>query len=548
MRGDIFAAGVIVAIGAVLLVLAFVVLDDGGRQYEDMGFEDYRELTESPMGSSGPIEIVSIGGHDYAHATGLGHGTIVYQNRTDYINVVKSQAVIVLMNGQSNAAYYHADASTATVPDRGQGFYFGFPDEMTDGYDDVSGCEWYDFVGPDGTPRVGDRGPGVAKTFNDLTGKKVLWVSLGIPGRMITAWLPPSGAAWVQDTRIVKTMMEKMPEGFEVQNVYMAWSQGESDYIRNTGYDHYIQTFKAIHDADIGIEVDGWLLMEGRTLTCGWVNEAFRQLASDIEDVEICTSIADTFEVRNGLMETDDLHYSQLAENALGAALGRYIAGKMGYSLPKAPVYLLETIVRCAVGDSVDLEGVTTARNVDGKAVKVSTTWNSVPSTATAGIATVSGIADGVVTLPGTPDASAVLFVGYIGYDSAGFELMENAAGGLTLLSRDSLTLGQNVEVPDTVTEIGDYALHWGPWTSVELPDSVKVLGYRSIQTTQLLQTLQVGSGITSASGSAFSAELWKDGVQLTSTQWHNDPSLLEGVWEWDGTTPAVLYYQDGEP
>lgn len=548
-RNEIYTAGVVLAIGAVLLVLAFAVLDDGGRQYSEIGYEDYIAAQEEVVGTNGPLEVVNIDGESYIHATGLGRGAVVYSDRTEYLQVVKSEAVMILMNGQSNAAYYHPDVSTATTPNRGDGFYFGFPDRMPSGtLEDVTGCEWYDFVGEDGLSRVGDRGPGFAKEFSELTGKKTLWVSLGIPGRLISDWIPNRGVAWLQDERIVSAMLPKIPEGFDVTSTWMAWSQGESDYELNTGYDHYVGVWKLMHDSSFGVDVDGWILLKGRTVTCGWVNEAFQQLIREVEGVEMCTEIADTFEVRNGLMEADDLHYSQLGENALGSAMARFMASRLGHQLTtRAPIYLTETIERCDIGDAVDLQDWTSAEDTDGNRIRILTSWeDSTPDTAAAGIVTVTGTPDAAAPpiLDGTPTIATV-YVGYIGFQD-GLELMHNSSGGMTVIGRDSMTLGQTIAIPDGVTEIAQYALHWGPWTSLTVPDSVTTLGYRAIQSTPLLQTMQMSDSLTSVTGSSISVTLYKDGEQVTG--WYSNPSRLAGLWEWDGTTAGILYYREAEP
>ena len=58
-----------------------------------------------------------------------------------------------------------------------------------------------------------------------------------------------------------------------------------------------------------------------------WVDshEALLNLAASDPDVMIATALASTFTVSNGLLQSDETHYTQAGQNLLGAAVAKYV-------------------------------------------------------------------------------------------------------------------------------------------------------------------------------------------------------------------------------
>lgn len=422
MRGDIIAAGIISIIGAFLLVTLFGVLDEGNYD-RDMEYEDWIEFdTTTVIGSEGPIEIAD----GMIHAVGTGDARLIREDGSAYrIRILPAHADLILINGQSNAAYYKADGrlpdaadlQITPAPQLGKAFYFGSPSRMP--YreaDDVSTFGIYDFVSPDGAVRVGDKGPGFCKAYTEATGKKALWVSLGIPSKRIAAWDQPNGSAWTQDIRIMEAFNDKLKDsGFVIDRTIVLWAQGESDLLHNTGYAHYISSFQDLHDAAPAAwdhEIDGWYLIEGRTENVGWVNQAFAQLASDIQDVRIAVGscLPDSFSVGNGFMEPDDLHYSQLGDNAIASAAARYASGNDAL----APIYLMQDTLTVDVDGAADPPATVKLYKTDGSSALASVTWDGDVDTSSPGTQIVTGRAQGVdrdMCLQFTPEPMLIVDV-----------------------------------------------------------------------------------------------------------------------------------------
>lgn len=425
MKGDYTTAAVLVAIGVFLLAYAFVFMDSGGSLDYDysLEYEDYEPYSGTILGTRGPVEIVTISGTQYIHATGIGNAEITIEDEAvKRIRITAAHADLILMNGQSNAAYYkhdrplsQAEQSVTPIPEIGTTFYYGYSDGMPFlAGDEIETCRIYDFVDRTGTVRIGDKGPELCITWHQETGKKVIFVNLGIPGRAIEYWQPPTSLCWDKN----KLMMESvnaMLSGtdFIIDRTVVFWAQGESDYTHGTSYGDYVQTFKDIHaaaPAAWGRTIDHWYLIQGRTAHMGWVNGALEDLANSIQGVDVCVraSLIDTFQIDNGLMETDNLHYSQKGDNAVASCAARTALGAVGAS----PIYLIEKRATAQQGGEFTPPSTASAYTTTSGTMNVSVIWDAAPDLATPGEQTITGATVSALdTLPGV-DPVLIVTVG----------------------------------------------------------------------------------------------------------------------------------------
>ena len=404
-KGDVVTAGVIIVIGACLFGLMLFFVDGGGQSYDiEMEYEDWVEYQGDALGIEGPIEITN----GMIHATGTGTAKIINVNgTTTTIRITPAHATLILMNGQSNGAYYSYSrppsasdiAKTPTLP-YGTAFYFGWPDGMpVESYDDPSACKFYDFMDVStGQVRVCDKGPEFCKTYAELTGKKVIWVCLAIPGKWIAAWDRPNGTCWVSNCNLMdyaNAELDKLP--FKIDRTITLWAQGESDYRHSTGQAYYEGALKAlIADAPKGWgrDIDAWYLLCGRTQKCGWVNDAFENVAATTEGVFIGSTVAlvDSFTYENGLLKSDSLHYTQTGDNALANAAARSAAGAEDL----APIYLIQATATGDVGSTIAAPRTARCYRTDSTSVLAGVTWDSSPSSSAAGTFVIYGTAANV--------------------------------------------------------------------------------------------------------------------------------------------------------
>lgn len=408
MSKDIMTVGVIVAVGAMLFGLALFFLDGGAQSYDiEMEYEDWENYSAEALGVDGPIELVD----GKIHAIGTGTAKIYNADGSKTtVKITPAHATLVLMDGQSNAAYYKwsddripgaEDIAVAIAPEQGKAFYFGWPDRMpTDRTDDVSGCEIYDMIDDSGALRVADKGPAFCKVYTETTGKKAIWVSLGVPGVRLTYWNQPNGLVWQYNVYVMQTFNGLLKDtDFVIDSTIVLWLQGESDYLHDTGYSNYITRWTSLHDAAPeawGHDIDAWYLLQGRTADFGWVNDAYVELAATIDDVYLAThaSLQDSYSIANGLMMPDDLHYSQLGDNALATAAARYIVGSQDI----APIYLMQAENSGSVGATITAPKNSRCYRTDGSYILAKTTWNSTPDSSEAGTFVINGTAANITS------------------------------------------------------------------------------------------------------------------------------------------------------
>ena len=133
------------------------------------------------------------------------------------------------------------------------------------------------------------------------------------------------------------------------------------------------------------------------------MNDAFKELAQQHSDVSIAVdaSLIDSFSTDNGLMESDDLHYSQRGDNAVANRAARYATNAGGI----APVYLVQDIVVVSAGDEITPPTIATAYRTDGTTGKAFVQWEAQPDASQPGTQVIDGTADidPTMTLPKIP-------------------------------------------------------------------------------------------------------------------------------------------------
>lgn len=392
-----------IAIAACICVVTFAVLDDGGREYDSSHeYQDYWQIDgDGILGTDGPVEIVTVDGTTYAHATGRGHAEIVRSNGSvDRYNIAPAKADLIIMDGQSNAAYNRADPTLANAPERGTSFYFGREDEAPYTGDETGeDCDIYDMVDGSGILRIGDKGPEFCRVWTEETGKKAIWVSLGIGARGIDSWQPPAGASWRQNLRLMDAFWDTL-EGypFEIDRTIVMWAQGEANiHMDKEVYKQKFENFQKETRSAWHLDDPEWYFIDGRSAQVGEVNEAFRM----VEGIPVCVpySMLDRFTVANGLLVNDLLHYTQRGDNAVANAAARFILGLDA----DAPIYLVETSMAAAVGSAATAPSTAKAYRTDQTASDVQVAWDSEPDTTAAGTFYIYGSTTGYDVLPNAP-------------------------------------------------------------------------------------------------------------------------------------------------
>ena len=322
------------AICVLIVVNLCVPIMSPNSDDSDWMYDDYRVI-ENVESVDGNLEIVTVGGTDYIHAKGVGSGTITYSNGdVESITVDKAILDVFFLYGQSNASYRNGDITQVTdKPPIGTTYYFGYEDAYgppkslnSTGFD-VSLCDMYTLYDDTGTLRVGGILPSFSYNYYEITGHKLYLIDGAIGGKSITTFDPPSGQLWTYGDSILTAGLGELDSDlYDYSCKYYMWIQGESD--TNMNINTYKTRFMEMHTALLSGDMAGVHFQKcfmSKVREKNGVNSSAAQLQLADEHpntIEIVSTDADSFTVENGLMGSDDLHYSQKGNNIIGERFG----------------------------------------------------------------------------------------------------------------------------------------------------------------------------------------------------------------------------------
>lgn len=328
LKTIVFCAVGIILIGSLLVPALSISSTDA--QVKDWQFDDYRAINATD--ADGAFEIVTVDDVKYVHAVDLGEGSYKVNGKTITETVTKADLDVVLILGQSNAAYRStSDPSTASpVPELGKGYYYGTAEgaiftshaNVAAGTYDFDGYGIYDMINSSGENVLGNIESPFAATYD---GRKVLTINAAVSGTSTSYWVD-GGYCYTYAKECIASALALVDNTkFNVTPVATLWIQGEADTFMTVS--QYVSNVHALYE-DLqsgefveGLNFDKFLISMTRN---GYnANTAQKQLAADYEGIYIATDIAQSFTIENGKMLSDDLHYSQKGDNELGVAFGK---------------------------------------------------------------------------------------------------------------------------------------------------------------------------------------------------------------------------------
>lgn len=328
----IIAALLACSISAVMLSEPSAAADEEVLYLE---FGDYVETRAKS--ASGALELVYIDDVRYLHACGVGAGTYQVGHKVYRAEVSKADLYVFLIFGQSNAGYFPtADPSKAEYfTDIGQIFYFGTEDKPVygPGQWDPENIEYgmFDMMETPTRAHIGSIEEPFAATLNSITGKKVLTINAAIGGSHMSRWQPGGTAYnWAQ-TLFAAAIDSVDTDGFNIKAGGLIWSQGEQD--PTLAIDSYKERFMAMFDTlkhaenDYGYFSDDYVFdkvvislvrqYRGVNSCCSQI-----ELVAQNKDIYFGCIVCDQFSYENGLLLSDNTHYTQYGRNIDGHDIG----------------------------------------------------------------------------------------------------------------------------------------------------------------------------------------------------------------------------------
>lgn len=318
--------GAIVVIAVVTPLIFGVVaqtMDDGGEIITYTQYDDY--FTEENVDHvSGSLETVQINGTDYVHAKSIGTGTIYYTGGGEKtVDVKKAVLDVFFALGQSNNAYFDVDPTLATpIPKYGTSYYWGTENEPALHPTADSSVGFRDIVDFDtGLCRIGDKAPSFCSTYNDAINHKVYYVNASIGGSSILRWQPDASDLFDAAAEVLSEAMAAVDTSlYDVHIKSYTWIQGEADV--GMTIDEYIGYFmkfhKAVMSGDLGYHFQNGIISKIMAKKAPNPAKAQVHLCEVEPDLYLASESADSFNIADGTLGTDSLHYAQLGDNIIG--------------------------------------------------------------------------------------------------------------------------------------------------------------------------------------------------------------------------------------
>lgn len=236
-------------------------------------------------------------------------------------------ADVVMLMGQSNAMYRAANADWSIVEPapEGMAYYFGRGDRPNYINQTYPFCTIHPMT-VDGRSVLAEKWPALASAYIDATGHKVVLTNAARGSQSIRAFSPTlPGQYWDDACGIAKGTVEAMKAyGLELGTFHVVWIQGEHDNAIMSAEDYkdrLLELGTTILNGGLGVKVAGPIWVS-QTRGEGGATTAQAELAAEKPGMFQITTVVQSFTIANGLMSSDDLHYSQAGNNILGEAIG----------------------------------------------------------------------------------------------------------------------------------------------------------------------------------------------------------------------------------
>lgn len=316
----------IVVAGVSIPLIYDSTIDYDQYKSDDWYYDDYRVL-KNVESASGALEYITLSGVKYVHAVDIGEGSITYSDgHTTTLTVKKANLDVIIALGQSNNAYASWDPPTATCPEIGTAYYYGQSWKPITGDNYTTEGDMYAMVNTPGTSVIGDKAPAFCKSYYAHSNHKVYYISGACSGTSITTWQPGGTSYEIAKTLIATAMSCIDTDKFEVSTKGYTWIQGENDKFMSafTYYDYFVAMNDAILSGGLDVYLDHCFISKLAEKYPGPCNGQML-IGKKVDTATIVTDIANTFTIANGMLASDDTHYTQAADNIIGQELGEYM-------------------------------------------------------------------------------------------------------------------------------------------------------------------------------------------------------------------------------
>lgn len=174
----------------------------------------------------------------------------------------------------------------------------------------------------DGEWIIGGIEPTLALEISERTDSDVLIINVGVDNQTISRLLPTA----TQGQYVQEVLDHALPlidrEKYSTVNYCgVVWIQGESDNVEGTTVESYVEDFTVLKNWYAEKGFNQWYMVEVRPLVSDNAGVAQMEIAEQYSDVHL-TNVARSFEISNGMINSDDIHYTQKGRCLVGETVG----------------------------------------------------------------------------------------------------------------------------------------------------------------------------------------------------------------------------------
>lgn len=321
--------GASISLILIAMVLAPIALQ--GEPDAPWTYDDY-QICEAEDVVDGAFEVVDFQGQHYIHAKDVGDGTI---NGITY-HVEKANLRLFLLWGQSNSMYLNYDPDIVNeefTPLKTRAYFYGI-DNGTDyrpiiSWKDGNGNvfpehgQFLPVTSPDGTYLIGNvEAPFCATYCENNENLRPYIINAGVGGWALQNFLPGTkGGENIH--KVLDEALDKVDfDHYTISPGAWIMSQGESN--AGTAINTYIGYFDEITlDLKDSYDLDYGLIIQTRKGNSLNAANAQEEIVLTHPHVLMGSTASQTFTVENGLLASDNIHYTQLGDDIVGSQTAR---------------------------------------------------------------------------------------------------------------------------------------------------------------------------------------------------------------------------------
>lgn len=240
---------------------------------------------------------------------------------------------VLVISGQSNAAYRQVNLNVVNedVPlpttnvyyygTASQPIWYGYPSNPT--YDETLDSYGIHSMLSNGEWKIGGYEPILAHAISTKSNCDVLIINVAISSATV-ANLTPNQIGGEYASKVIADALSKVDSKYQIEKIGYMWVQGESNY--STPIDTYIEQFELVNTWYHENGFDICYMVQTRPENSGNAALAQIQICNQDPTVILASTAPATFTVDNGLMEADNLHYTQRGRDIVGADIDAKLA------------------------------------------------------------------------------------------------------------------------------------------------------------------------------------------------------------------------------